>query len=156
MPQKAIQLKPQKSLAVKDSDVPAVISAAGASSRYAYEEFIFGEIRNKNTRLAYNRAVTCFLTWLEDCGLSLVNVTPKDIHNYFETFDSVPKKKLHRSALNRFFDFQVVRHAVIINPVASVRVERYQVTEGLTPEITIKQAKHLLNSIPLDSVLGSA
>ena len=72
MPGKALQLKPQKSIAVKDSDVPALILSAGDASRYAYEEFIFGEIRNKNTRLAYKRAVTGFLTWVENRGLAQI------------------------------------------------------------------------------------
>ena len=36
----------------------------------------------------------------------------------------------------------------------SVRAERYQVLEGKTPEITVKQARKLLASIDLSTVVG--
>ena len=48
---------------------------------------------------------------------------------------SAPSKKLHLAALRHFFDQLVTRHAVILNPAASVRAQRYQVVEGKTPEI---------------------
>lgn len=48
----------------------------------------------------------------------------------------------------------VIRHAVVLNPAASVRGERYQVIEGKTPEISVKQARSLLRGIDTKSVVG--
>ncbi len=47
----------------------------------------------------------------------------------------------------------VQRHAVILNPALSVRTERYSAVEGLTPEITVDQARRLLAAVPLKSVI---
>jgi hypothetical protein len=44
-----------------------------------------------------------------------------------------PIQKLYRVALNHFFDYQVRRHAAVLNPVSSVRNERYHLHEGKPP-----------------------
>jgi len=41
----------------------------------------------------------------------------------------------------------VNRHAVILNPAASVRGDRYHLSEGKTPQITVDQERRLLRSI---------
>ena len=66
----------------------------------------------------------------------------------------LPTKKQHLAALRHFFDQLVTRHAVMLNPAASVRGERYQVVEGKTPEITVEQARRLLRSIDTGHVVG--
>ncbi|WP_162667886.1 site-specific integrase [Gemmata massiliana] len=43
---------------------------------------------------------------------------------------------------------------MLLNPVASVRVERYRVIEGKTPEITVPQARCLLASIETGTLIG--
>jgi site-specific recombinase XerD len=67
---------------------------------------------------------------------------------------STPTRKVHLAALRAFFDLLVTRHVIVINPAASVRGERYQVVEGQTPEIAIEQARRLLESIDIGSVVG--
>jgi site-specific recombinase XerD len=71
-----------------------------------------------------------------------------------ELAGALPTKKQHLAALRHFFDQLVTRHAVVLNPAASVRGERYQVVEGKTPEITVEQARRLLRSIDTDHVVG--
>lgn len=140
---------------LSESDLPAAIKAAGHASAFAYEEFIFGQIRNKHTRRAYTHAVNRFLNWVQTNGISLPQVTPRDVSDYFETLQiSIPSKKLHRAGLNHFFDLQVKRHAVVLNPVSSVRNERYEVHEGKTPEITVKEARQLFKSIDASNLIG--
>lgn len=139
-----------KARALKHSEknLPQVIKDAGQASGFAYEEFLFGQIRNANTRRAYESAVKRFLAWLEESEIALVHVSPRNVGDYLEGLDlSIPSKKLHRSALNHFFDFQVQRHAVILNPVSSVRNERYESNEGKTPEITVKQARRMFQEL---------
>lgn len=139
-----------------DADLPSAIKAAGANSSFAYEEFLFGQIRNKHSRRAYTHAVNRFLTWILTRKLPLHQVTPRDVSDYFETLGklSIPSKKLHRSGLNHFYDLQVKRHAVVLNPVSSVRNERYEVGEGKTPEITVKEARKLFRLIDTSTLMG--
>ena len=63
-------------------------------------------------------------------------------------------KKQQLAALRHFFDGLVLRHAIMLNPAASVRGERYQVIEGKTPEITVEQARTLLASVDTAHVVG--
>jgi site-specific recombinase XerD len=67
---------------------------------------------------------------------------------------SIATRKQHLAAIRHFFDGLVTRHAVILNPALSVRGERYQVMEGKTPEITIKDARSLLVSTDVSTVVG--
>lgn len=47
-----------------------------------------------------------------------------------------------------------IRHAVILNPAATVRTERHQVIEGKTPEIAVEHVRLLLATINTQSVVG--
>lgn len=133
--------------------LPTAVKDAGHASVFAYEEFLFGQIRNPNTRRAYDAAVNRFLAWLEKSQLPLPQVSPRDVGDYLDGLElSTPSKKLHRAALNHFFDFQVRRHAAVLNPVSSVRNERYQSNEGKTPEISTKQARRMFQEIENSAV----
>lgn len=141
---------------LSQSSLPEVIKAAGHASAFAYEEFLFGEIRNPHTRRAYSHAVNRLFAWMRTQGVTLQEVVPRDISTYLDSLDlAAPSKKLHRAALNHFFDFQVKRHAVVLNPVSSVRNEKHSVDEdGRTPEISVKDAKKLFASIDVSNVVG--
>ena len=137
------------------SNVPAIIERAGSGARFAFEEFFHAKIRNAHTRRAYRRAVLCFLQWCELQQRSLHEVSPADVGIYLDELKhSVASKKQILAGLRHFFDGMVTRHAIALNPALSVRGERYQVLEGKTPEITIKQARKLLSSINTDNVVG--
>jgi integrase/recombinase XerD len=136
-------------------NLPAIIERAGNGARFAFEEFFHAKIRNAHTRRAYRRAVLSFLNWADQHGRQLREVSPADVGNYLDGLrHSVASKKQILAGLRHFFDGMVVRHAIILNPALSVRGERYQVLEGKTPEITIRQARKLLSSIDTDSVVG--
>ena len=127
---------------------PQLVAEAGPAASFAWDEFFRGSLRNPHTRLAYGRAVRDFLAWLEPCGVPLAQLTPGIVGAYFDQLESsVPTKKLALAAIRRFFDALVLRHAIVLNPAASVRAERYAVVEGKTPEIRPDQARTLLASI---------
>lgn len=135
--------------------LPALITSAGPAACFAYEEFLFGQIRNPHTRTAYRRAVRRFLEWAAARGVRLEQISPGMIGAYFDAFAaSVPTRKLHLAALRHCFDRFVARHVLVLNPAASVRGERYHVVEGLTPEITAAQSRQLLRSINTGSLIG--
>lgn len=114
--------------------LPPAVEAEGPAGRFAWEEFFQGQLRNPHTRALYLRSVTRFLKWIEPQGVPLPRVTPGMIGAYLDQHPgSVPTRKAELAGLRRFFDLLVSRHVVVLNPAASVRGERYQVVEGLTP-----------------------
>lgn len=146
----------ENDLPVKVSDeLPSLIANAGHAAQFAWDEFLYGALRNPHTRRAYGHATRKFLAWCDKRGLPLQQVSPRDVGQYFDALALAPvTHKLHLSAIRRLFDFLVNRHAVVLNPAATVRTERHKVIEGKTPEITIEQARHLLASINTRHVVG--
>jgi integrase/recombinase XerD len=129
---------------------PEIIRFAGKAAEFAWEEFFQGELANLHTRKNYMHAVRKFLDWSEERHLALIHVTPGDVGEYSQHLKlAIPTKKLHLAALRKFFDRMVNRHVVPINPAATVRAERYSVSEGKTPLILPRQAELLLNSITM-------
>lgn len=55
-----------------------------------------------------------------------MQVTPGQVGRYLDSLPvAVPTRKVHLSALRRFFDELVLRHVLILNPALSVRAERF-------------------------------
>lgn len=139
----------------QDADMPALIASGSSAAQFGWEEFIYGKIRNPHTRAAYGHAVRKFLAYCECHDRTLSQIAPRTVGDYLDQLDYAPAtKKLHLSAIRHFFDTLVTRHAVILNPAASVRAERLQVIEGKTPEIPIQQCRQLIASIDTSSVVG--
>jgi site-specific recombinase XerD len=129
---------------------PAIVTAAGGGAEFAWDEFLKGQLANAH-------AVRHFLDWCDhpDRQIPLVRITPGDVGDYLASLPvATPTKKLRLAALRKFFDVLVVRHAVVLNPAASVRAERYTMVEGKTPEISAKQARKLLESVDVTNLVG--
>ena len=142
-------------LTTKVAATPALISQCGPAAQFAWEDFIYGKLRNPHTRRNYQYAVRRFLAWCEPRQIELVRVMPRDVGQYLDSVHFAPAtKSLHLAALRHFFDELVTRHVVLLNPAAAVRGERHQVIEGKTPEIPVKQARELLASINTSHVIG--
>lgn len=135
--------------------LPALLSEGGPAAQFAWEEFIYAQIRNPHTRQAYERAIRQFLRHCEGLGRTLTQITPRDVASYLDDLSYSPAtKKLHLAGLRHFFDNLVTRHVIVLNPALSVRGERLHIVEGKTPEITVHQARQLLRSIDTTSVVG--
>ena len=146
---------PQSKSTSEQQSLPTIIEQAGHNARFAFEEFFHAKIRNAHTRRAYRRAVLRFLEWCELRNRQLSQVSPADVGIYLDELSlCIASKKQVLAGLRHFFDGMVTRHAIALNPALSVRGERYQVVEGKTPEITIKQARKLLTSIDTKTVVG--
>ena len=138
-----------------NAGTPNLIQEAGPAAKFAWEEFIYGKIRNRHTRAAYERAIRQFLRHCDRQCKELPTITPMDVGTYLDGLPyATSTKKLHLAALRHFFDALVTRHVVVLNPAASVRGERLHVVEGKTPEISIEQARLLLRSIDVTNVVG--
>lgn len=156
-------------VSVTGSEVPALIQDAGPGARFAYDEFL-SALDSPHTTRAYRSAVERFLRHCETAQLRLTQVTPGLVGDYIKGLtQEVPvrlggtrevrsaskaTKKLHLAALRHFFDCAVRRHAIMLNPAASVRGPRHSVTEGATPAIDPKEARALLDSIDIASPIG--
>ncbi|MFN3194040.1 MAG: tyrosine-type recombinase/integrase [Aureliella sp.] len=136
-------------------ETPKLVHEAGPAAQFAWEEFFYGQIRNEHTRKAYGFAVRRFLEHCDRLGRELAKITPRDVATYLDGLDyAASTKKLHLSGLRHFFDILVTRHAIVLNPASSVRSERLHVVEGKTPEITVVQARQLVQSIDTSTVIG--
>lgn len=136
-------------------ELPELIHAAGDAGRFAWEEFVYGRLRNEGTRRAYLTAVRRFLSWCGCHNIDLLHITPAHVGRYMDQQPhAAATKKLHLAALRHFFDELVLRHIVILNPASAVRSTRLQVVEGKTPAITVRQCRQLLGAIDATSIVG--
>jgi site-specific recombinase XerD len=109
------------------------------NAAFAAEEFFKATLSNEHTRRAYGRIAGRFLAWCEYRGLELRQVTPGLAGEYIgQLVGSAPTRNQALAALRHFFDALVQRHAVALNPFASVRGVKYSVTEGKTAELAIE------------------
>lgn len=136
--------------------LPDCIQAAGSDGIRRFLEFFTVTIRNKNTRLAYGRAVQQFFDWCEVRGLrSLHRIEPVIVAAYIEQHQaSPPTVKQHLAAIRMLFDWLVTGHIVPHNPVTSVHGPKHVVKRGKTPVLTADEARKLLDSIDTSTVVG--
>jgi integrase/recombinase XerD len=135
--------------------LPAMISDAGEDAGRRFIEFFTANIRNKNTRAAYMRALVPFFEWCEGRGVGLHDVQPVHVAGYVEQHKgSAPTVKQHLAAIRMMFDWMVVGQIVPVNPAASVRGPKHVVKRGKTPVLRAEQARQLLDSIDTSTVVG--
>jgi hypothetical protein len=65
---------------------PSLIVAQGPRAEERFLEFFTAQIRNKNTREAYFRAVSRFFDWCQNRGLALGDIRPVHVATYIEGF----------------------------------------------------------------------
>ena len=135
-------------------DFPAILQRAGAAACFAADEFFSAMISNAHTRRAYARAVSQFLSWCEEHGIELRQVTPGLAGRFFNSLPgSTATKNQALAALRHFFDALVTRHAIVLNPFHSVRGLKHEVLHGKTQELTIPQARTLIASLDTTRVV---
>src|SRR5689334_11552026 len=142
----------------EQTPVPAAIAAAGAPARKRFVEFFTANIRNRNTRLAYARAVSDFFAWCEGAELSTLEVLqPVHVAAYIEQLSqtrSAPSVKQHLAAIRMLFDWLVVGHVVPIHGGSVVRGPSHVVKRGPSPLLSPGEAHELFSSIPADALVG--
>jgi site-specific recombinase XerD len=136
--------------------VPKIVADAGDRASRRFANF-FGSIENDNTRAAYSRACALFFAWCDSRDLALADIEPIHVGAYVkaigEKFEK-PTVKQHLAAIKMLFDWLVVGQIVAINPAHAVRGPKHVVKRGKTPVLTADQARELLNSIDISTVVG--
>lgn len=134
--------------------LPAIVAQAGERADRRFIEFFTANIRNRNTRIAYARAVAKFFDYCDERGLRLSTIEPVAVAAYIENLAAVrsaPTVKQNLAAIRILFDWLVVGQVVPFNPAASVRGPRHVVKRGKTPVLTADQARKLLDSIETET-----
>jgi integrase/recombinase XerD len=138
--------------------VPVLVADAGERATRRFLEFFAATIRNKNTRMAYYRAVVRFFTWCERHQLTeLVAIEPLHVAAYIEEMQrgfEKPSVKQYLAALRMLFDWLVTGGILATNPAHAVRGPKHVVKSGKTPVLTVEQARALLDSIDTSTVVG--
>src|SRR5213075_2374593 len=115
-------------------------------------------IRNKNTRAAYAQAISNFFVWSERRAVrELPQIRPVVISAYIEELQathSPPTVNQHLAAVRMLFDWLVIGQVMEVNPASSVRGPKYVVKRGKTPVLKADEARQLLDSIRIDSIVG--
>lgn len=138
--------------------LPAIVTRAGEETSRRFLEFFTANIRNRNTRAAYAKAVGRFLTWCDEGGFELEDIEPMVVAAYVELLTqeySAPTVKQHLAGIRMLFDWLVTGGKLPMNPAASVRGPKHTVKTGKTPVLDADQARKLLDSIPLTNKDGA-
>lgn len=137
--------------------VPTLVSRAGDRASERFIEFFTAQIRNANTRSAYRIAVERFCDWANSVELGLESIRPIHIATYVELLSrsyDPPSVKQHLAALRMLFDYLVTGQVIASNPASSVRGPRYSIKKGKTPVLQSHEMRALLESIPIDRLIG--
>jgi site-specific recombinase XerD len=85
--------------------LPVTIIRAGENAAWRFLEFFTANIRNRNTRLAYARAIGQFFHWCERRRIRLEQIHPSLIAAYIEQHSGEPPTiKQHLAAIRMLFD----------------------------------------------------
>ena len=138
--------------------VPAAIGNAGDHATRRFLEFFAAQIRNKNTRMAYYRAACSFFAWVERHQIGeLADIEPVHVAAYIEGLQATaakPTVKQHLAAIRMLFDWLIIGQVLAVNPAHAVRGPKHVVRRGKTPVLTEEQARHLLDSIDVTTLVG--
>src|ERR1700746_105505 len=140
--------------------IPALAAAAGERAGMRFLEFFAANIRNPHTRRAYARAADEFLARCASAGGGVpsrraaqrvhvatgIEAGPRDLAG--------PSVKQRLAAIRHLFDWLVTGQVLPVNPAASVRGPRHVVTSGQTPVLDPAEARALLDSIDVSTVVG--
>ncbi len=158
---RAVVIVESKTIAIASRDgmlLPRVISDAGDQAARRFLEFFAAAIRNKNTRMAYYRACRRFFAWCDQHKVGeIADIEPLHVAAHVEAMAEdfeKPTVKQHLAAIRMLFDWLVTGQVVATNPAHSVRGPKHVVKTGKTTVLTGEQARELLDSIDVSTVVG--
>ncbi len=134
-----------RSLAALSARAPAMFVSDERTAE-PFFDFFTSNIRNRNTRRAYYKAVCRFADWCEGREvLDLAHVRPLHVAALIEWLPlAKPTVKQHLAALRMLFDWLAVGHVIEVNPAHAVRVPKHVVKKGRTPVLDREEAQALL------------
>lgn len=152
-----LEPRPSDGVAVRiaRNHTPAILSSAEQSMLDRYAEFFAARIRNRNTRAAYLTAAVRFFAWCDSHGLSrLADVRRLHVAAYVEELTrsmAAPSVKQHLAGLRMLFAYLGEPRE---NPAEGVRGPKHVVRTGRTPVLSANEARTLLESIDVGTLIG--
>ncbi len=137
--------------------LPSIIRAQGERASRRFIEFFTANIRNRNTRMAYARAVKQFFDWCDKRKLELREIEPLSVAAYIEQLGaeaSKPTVKQHLAAIRKLFDYLTTGGILESNPASSLHGPKYVARRGKTPVLSAEEARKLLDSIETTTLIG--
>lgn len=147
----------RKRSAVSKYSVPSIVRDAGPDTVRRFVEFFTANIRNKNTRLAYLRAVRRFCRWAESSQISISEIEPVRVAEYIEGLSRTHSDltvKQHLAAIRMLFDYLVAGGVLQSNPADPVKGPKVVITKGKTPVLSAAETRRLLDSIDATTIVG--
>ena len=147
---------PQTALTTCPITVPRVVLNSGERAAHKFVEYFIGQIRNKNTRTAYGRAVGQFLLWCEQNGvMQLEAISYVHVAAYIEQHPRSPQTILqHLAAIRRLLAWLVHQQILQSNPAENIRGPKHRVKVGKTPVLEAEEMRTLLGSFDCSHVIG--
>jgi site-specific recombinase XerD len=138
--------------------LPAPLFAPTPKAAQRFVEFFTAQINNDHTRKAYLNATRRFGQWCQAHELAeLTQVQAfhvaafvKDLEGQF----APPTVKQHLAAIRMLLDWLVTGHVIDVNPAHAVRGPKYVVKKGKTPVLAADEARSLLDSIEVTTLIG--
>jgi site-specific recombinase XerD len=139
--------------------VPAIVAAGGNKAIRRFLEFFAVTIDNPNTRTAYLHACRRFFAWCDPRNdiEELADIEPMHVAAYIRALGKdfeKPTVKQHLAAIRMLFDWLVTGQVVATNPAHAVRGPKHVVKTGKTTVLTGEQARELLDSIDVTTLVG--
>jgi len=130
----------------------------GEHATRRFLEFFAAAICNRNTRAAHLVAVSPLFGSCEQHRIGqLADIEPLHVAAYIEVLGQgfeMPTVKQHLAAIRMLFDWLVTGQIVAINPAHAVRGQKHAVKTGNTTVLEANQARTLLGSIDISTVIG--
>jgi integrase len=138
--------------------LPSIIRAQGERASRRFIEFFTANIRNRNTRMAYARAVKQFFDWCDKRKLELNDIEALSVaaSSSSSASASKPTVKQHLAAIRKLFDYLTTGGILEHNPASSVRGPKYVVRRDKTPVLSAEEARKLLTGLDRDDDIDRA
>src|SRR5258708_20695588 len=130
--------------------LPSIIRPHGERASRRFIEFFTANIRNRNTRMAYARAVKQFFDWCDKRKLELREIEPLSVAAYIEQLGaeaSKPTVKQHLAAIRKLFDYLTTAGILESNPASSGRGPKDGARPATTPVLSAEEPRKQLSSI---------
>lgn len=137
--------------------VPVAVADLGDRASERFFTFFTDQIPNKNTRAAYYRNCCRFFAWADKRGLSLPTIKSYHVSAYLAELandHATPTVKQHLASLRMLFDWLIVGQIIETNPAHAVKAAKHVVRKGKTPVLKAHEARQLLDSIDVFTLIG--
>ena len=136
--------------------VPVLVANSGDHASHKFVEYFIGQIRNRNTRQAYGRAIQQFLDWCEQLGAQrLEDINYMVVSAYIEQHPAAPQTvKQHLAAIRQLFEWLKQQHVLRDNPAENVKGPKHRVKVGKTPVLETPEMRQLFDSFDTTQIVG--